>query len=100
MRKYASAASPPEAAGGAVATASCGGPRPPRFLISVGRTIAQVFSTTLSVLVACGPERREGIGEASGGLVMCPSGATAPGIDVSVYQGGIDWNRVAASGIA
>lgn len=31
---------------------------------------------------------------------MCPSGATVPGIDVSMYQGSIDWRAVAASGIA
>lgn len=32
-------------------------------------------------------------------LAVCPAGATVEGIDVSVYQGSIDWNQVKASGI-
>lgn len=30
---------------------------------------------------------------------VCAAGATTPGIDVSYYQGNIDWNAVAASGV-
>src|SRR5215831_6660124 len=30
---------------------------------------------------------------------VCPTGPTVEGIDVSVYQGAIDWSRVAAAGV-
>jgi MYXO-CTERM domain-containing protein len=42
----------------------------------------------------------EPVGEASDAIVVCPGPTTLPGIDVSVYQGNIDWNQVKASGIA
>jgi len=36
---------------------------------------------------------------ASEGIVICPDGATVDGIDVSYWQGTIDWNAVAGDGI-
>jgi hypothetical protein len=36
---------------------------------------------------------------AVGALKVCPSGGTVPGVDVSDWQGDIDWDAVAASGI-
>jgi GH25 family lysozyme M1 (1,4-beta-N-acetylmuramidase) len=42
-----------------------------------------------------------GSGSTKGMLAnTCAAGTTAPGIDVSYYQGSIDWNAVQASGIA
>jgi GH25 family lysozyme M1 (1,4-beta-N-acetylmuramidase) len=42
----------------------------------------------------------EPLGTAASALVVCPGPSTRPGIDVSEYQGDIDWNAVKASGIA
>ena len=52
-------------------------------------------------LGACSPSRAgEPVGEASAAIVVCPGPATVHGIDVSEFQGNIDWNQVKASGIA
>src|SRR4051812_42347527 len=58
---------------------------------------ATLFSLlTLSLLLgACAPPRAgERIGEASDAVVFCPGPTTIPGIDVSEFQGDIDWNQV------
>jgi MYXO-CTERM domain-containing protein len=52
------------------------------------------------LLGACeSPRAGEPIGDVAEALVVCPGPDTLPGIDVSVYQGNIDWNQVKASGI-
>jgi lysozyme len=51
-------------------------------------------------VLGCGPRAPEETSEVSEELRVCPSGPTVEGIDVSYYQGTIDWNRVKGSGIA
>lgn len=41
-----------------------------------------------------------GVGAVDSALVVCPRGPTVEGIDVSYYQGTIDWDQVKASGRA
>ncbi len=50
---------------------------------------------------ACGTTRGAGekIGHAAGAVVVCSGGDTVQGIDVSEYQGSVDWGTVAASGL-
>jgi len=48
-------------------------------------------------LVAC--DRGAEIDELEGAARVCPAGTTLEGIDVSVYQGTIDWAKVKADGI-
>lgn len=53
-----------------------------------------------SPLVACSPSRAgEPVGEAAEAIVVCPGPVTVPGIDISEFQGDIDWNQVKASGV-
>src|SRR5947209_5031020 len=54
----------------------------------------------LALLLACGAVPPDDLSGAEGALRVCPAGATVEGIDVSVYQGSIDWARVAGSGVA
>jgi lysozyme len=42
----------------------------------------------------------EHVGQVSSAIVICPDGDTQEGIDVSHFQGTIDWNAVAADGVA
>lgn len=49
----------------------------------------------LPILAGCGAADGDGsLGEAQDEMVVCPAGATVKGIDVSYYQGTIDWNAV------
>jgi len=56
-------------------------------------------------LLACAPEPRMGMTATCGRDPMlpshteCPDGATIDGIDVSYWQGSIDWDRVADDGV-
>jgi MYXO-CTERM domain-containing protein len=53
-----------------------------------------------AAVTACAPlPTGEHLGEASDAVVVCPGPTTLPGIDVSEYQGDIDWNQVKASGV-
>jgi lysozyme len=56
------------------------------------------LSVPLALLSACsagdGP-----LGEAQQEQVVCPAGATVEGVDVSYYQGTIDWNAVKGAGL-
>ena len=55
-----------------------------------------------ALLVAgCGDatDLEEHVGEVSSDIVICPDGETQEGINVSYYQGTIDWNAVAADGV-
>jgi MYXO-CTERM domain-containing protein len=65
--------------------------------------LARNLATLLLVSAAlggCAPASdAEPIGEAREADVVCPGPSTLPGIDVSEYQGDIDWNAVKASGI-
>ncbi|MHB1846076.1 MAG: glycoside hydrolase family 25 protein, partial [Deltaproteobacteria bacterium] len=57
----------------------------------------------LAALAACGPENPAHPGIVSTGsdeqaLTVCAAGATLQGIDVSSYQGSVNWGSVASSG--
>ncbi|MEZ4294169.1 MAG: GH25 family lysozyme [Polyangiaceae bacterium] len=45
------------------------------------------------------PQGSEDLGEAQQAQVVCPDGATVPGIDVSVWQATVNWDSVAGDGI-
>src|SRR5580698_8994256 len=52
------------------------------------------------LIPACGrPAARQPARELSQSAALCPAGATVPGVDVSNYQGNINWGQVAGSGI-
>lgn len=66
------------------------------------RFAAQLAAVLACLFVpACQPASNEGFTAAAQGDLhaSCASGATTRGIDVSVWQGAIDWNRVASSGV-
>ncbi len=46
------------------------------------------------------PEEGAAVGQVTEALRVCPDGTTTDGIDVSHWQGTIDWDRVAGDGIA
>ena len=53
-----------------------------------------------ALAVSCGcVDERPPLQTASAETVICPNGATIDGIDVSYWQGTIDWNAVAGDGI-
>lgn len=64
------------------------------------RGLVGVCSSLLlgSLLVGCGAPEGEPLGEAISKQVVCPNGPTVEGIDVSEFQGDIDWGQVAGSG--
>ena len=54
----------------------------------------------LFALVGCADEPRvEEIGRAEGALTVCADGPMIPGIDVSKWQGTIDWAKVRQAGV-
>ncbi len=54
----------------------------------------------LAFLVACsGEQATEDYSDLEQAATVCGSGATVKGIDVSYYQGTIDWTRVAGDGV-
>lgn len=56
------------------------------------------LALTLCTASACAAPEDE-VGRATGALNYCPRGATVSGIDVSRWQGTIDWDAVAGSGL-
>jgi beta-phosphoglucomutase-like phosphatase (HAD superfamily)/GH25 family lysozyme M1 (1,4-beta-N-acetylmuramidase) len=58
--------------------------------------LARRFSMGLVLLLSCG---RSEVGYEERESVVCPSGSTLTGIDVSSWQGTIDWIQVASAGI-
>lgn len=59
-----------------------------------------LLALPLSLAACASPRAGERVGEDPEAVVFCPGPNTLPGIDVSEYQGNIDWNAVKASGIA
>src|SRR5262245_1766628 len=55
---------------------------------------------TALVLAGCSAGGEEPLGQADEELIVCPAGATVKGVDVSVYQGNINWAMAKAAGIA
>lgn len=63
----------------------------------VGMRLHVLFSLSLfATLAGCAAD----VGLATGEAVVCGRGPTVEGIDVSVWQGGIDWGAVASDGIS
>lgn len=61
--------------------------------------LRSLFSASLALFVAgCAVGDEEPLGTAEQEMVVCPKAGTIEGIDVSYYQGNIDWNAVKASG--
>ena len=54
-------------------------------------------AVALCVAIGCGPtdDHDERLGEAVQAATVCPDGPTLEGIDVSYYQGNVDWSAVA-----
>ncbi|MEQ9319395.1 MAG: hypothetical protein RIF41_09550, partial [Polyangiaceae bacterium] len=54
-------------------------------------------AVALCVVIGCGPtdDHDERLGEAVQAATVCPDGPTLEGIDVSYYQGNVDWSAVA-----
>jgi lysozyme len=50
-------------------------------------------------LTACGRNHGGRYGSVTEALTVCPASTTVPGIDVSHYDGTIDWSQVAGAGI-
>lgn len=70
----------------------------------LARAVALVLPAA-ALAGGCGPSQGTGspqpaLGVAESPLTVCPAGATLPGIDVSKFQGTIDWSKVAGAGIA
>jgi lysozyme len=68
------------------------------------RVLAGLSSAALSLLVVgvagcSGGDEGEPLGTAQEEIVVCPGPSVVQGIDVSVYQGNIDWPAVKGSGI-
>jgi GH25 family lysozyme M1 (1,4-beta-N-acetylmuramidase) len=61
------------------------------------RRTALVVSLAALALAACAPDDEAGVTE--GEVVVCAHGPTVQGIDVSSWQGAINWDAVASSGI-
>jgi lysozyme len=51
-----------------------------------------------ALLSGCSAGSEEPLGTAAEEIVVCPAGATVKGVDVSYYQGTIDWNAVHGAG--
>jgi lysozyme len=72
---------------------------------SLRSSLLAVATLVVASVTGCGaPEQGdpgdERVGEADESVVVCAAGPTVEGIDVSYYQGTIDWNQVAAAGKA
>ncbi len=65
------------------------------------RRLALVATFSLFAAASCAepPPSNEQVGEAAQAQVVCAEGETVEGIDVSVWQQTVDWDKVAASGI-
>ena len=55
---------------------------------------------SLSTLAACQQPLPPDVGVEAEGLSVCPGATTLTGVDVSTYQGTVDWGKVKASGRA
>ncbi len=65
----------------------------------VGRSAAPVVAL-VGVVVGCSSDRAgEPIGHTAEAVTVCAAGATVKGVDVSVYQGVVDWPTVKADGL-
>lgn len=76
------------------------GMRDPRFLSRAPSRTAFLLLAAAATLVGCAMDTRgEPVGHASQAATVCASGSVVQGVDVSVYQGTINWSDVKAAGI-
>src|SRR6476619_4455511 len=61
---------------------------------------AALVALTVSTLAACQQPLPPEVGVIEEGVTVCPGKSTLLGVDVSTYQGTIDWAKVKASGRA
>ncbi|MCC6557624.1 MAG: hypothetical protein IT372_32120 [Polyangiaceae bacterium] len=73
-------------------------PRAPRFSSTSTKLLAAAL--ILAPGCAASPEPSEDTAEAEQAQVVCPAGETVEGIDVSFWQGDIDWQAVKGTGVA
>jgi lysozyme len=78
-----------------------GVPRRPGGAAAVRWLPVGALAAVLTALTGCTEQAREesSIGDSLQALRVCPAGATTEGIDVSTYQGGVDWAAVQAAGL-
>src|SRR5262245_16743733 len=69
------------------------------FSLRRGALAASLLPVLASALLACGPAD-ESLGTAEEASTVCADGPTVKGVDVSYYQGTIDWPAVEKSGRA
>ena len=62
------------------------------------RRFALVLSIGLAACTVVEPPTEDGASSTSDALTVCATGATVPGIDVSKWDGNVDWTAVAGSG--
>jgi lysozyme len=70
----------------------------PAGLRDLGRHLGLATCLTVAV-AACATEAPPTLGETDQAATVCSTGPTTAGIDVSVYQGTIDWTKVKTAGI-
>src|SRR5690348_14694718 len=61
-------------------------------------TRASLLLALLSSIGCAAPADDRAVGSLDEAATVCPAGATVTGIDVSHYQGTVDWAKVAGSG--
>ncbi len=64
------------------------------------RLVPCLLAVLALVLGGCGVDDTANVGASRDALTVCAAGTTLEGVDVSKYQGTIDWSQVAASGRA
>ena len=62
-------------------------------------TASSLLALPLALAACSSPSTGESLGEAQERVVVCAGPNTVPGIDVSEFQGNIDWGQVKAAGI-
>jgi hypothetical protein len=70
----------------------------PRLLKLTRMTRATLLITLLASTGCVAPQGDRAVGNLTEAAMVCAAGATVTGIDVSHYQGTVDWAKVAASG--
>src|SRR5689334_2979175 len=63
---------------------------------STGQRLMPSFAFTL--LCACAPGGGDDVGESRSALTVCAHGSTVQGVDVSYYQGAVDFRAVRHAG--
>ncbi len=73
-------------------------------MLARNHTLLLLVASSLALAVGCGSNggghagSSEPIGQSSAPVVVCAGGSTVEGVDVSEFQGSIDWNAVHSSG--